>query len=181
MLWKENIGTLGQIGRELSDNEKTPWPLRTSAVYQRNIWVVTKRKTSEHSAELGARCPIMQNATSITRSWTSGVRPDVHGMSEKYSSHNSDTKSSELDFWSCGEATTSVRCYEIKKKLIWASMYKQMTTKCAVRGGWWWLGAKDFYVPAMPLRSYSDSKNCSNVWLFWLVKHFVKDPCIEIS
>ena len=69
MLWKENIGTLGQIGCELSDNAKMPRPLcrvgcpesdRTSAVYQRNIWVVTKRTTSEHSAELGASCPIMQ-------------------------------------------------------------------------------------------------------------------------
>ena len=43
---RESIGTLGRVGRELSDNTKMPWPLRrvghpesdrTSAVYQRNI------------------------------------------------------------------------------------------------------------------------------------------------
>ena len=43
---RKNIGTLGRVGRELSDNTKTRRPLRrfghpesdqTSAVYQRNI------------------------------------------------------------------------------------------------------------------------------------------------
>ena len=34
----------------------------------------------------------MQNAASIARSWTSGVRPDVRGMSEKYLSRNIDGK-----------------------------------------------------------------------------------------
>ena len=47
-----------------------------------------KRKTSGHSAKLGTRCPIMQSVASLARSWTSGVRPDVRGMSEKYLSHN---------------------------------------------------------------------------------------------
>ena len=46
---KENIGTLGRVGRKVSEN---------------------------------AKCRI------ITQSWTSGVRLDVHGMSEKYSSRN---------------------------------------------------------------------------------------------
>ena len=32
----------------------------------------------------------MQNAASIARSWTSGVRPDVRSMSEKYLSRNND-------------------------------------------------------------------------------------------
>ena len=77
--------------------QKTPQPLRRvghlesgrmSAVYQRNVWVVTKKEALEHSPELGARCPIIQNAASITRSWTSGVRLDVRGMLEKYSSRN---------------------------------------------------------------------------------------------
>ena len=47
---RKNIGTLGRVGHKLSDNTKMPWPLRrfghpesdrTSAVCQRNIWVVT--------------------------------------------------------------------------------------------------------------------------------------------
>ena len=94
---RKNIGTLGRVGRELSDNTKMPWPLRrvghpesdrTSAVYQRNIWIVTKREPLDRSAELGTSCPIMQNAVAIAQGWTSGVRPDVCGMSEKYSSRN---------------------------------------------------------------------------------------------
>ena len=45
-----------------------------------------KRKTSEHSAELGVRCPIMQNAASIAWSWTSGVRPDVRSTTTQFHS-----------------------------------------------------------------------------------------------
>ena len=140
---RKNIGTLGRVGRELSDNTKTPQPLRRfrhpesdrTSAYQRNIWIVTKGKTSDRSAELGtscpimqkrrghcaesdvrsptavrrisekyltcnkrktsghlpklgARCPIMQSVASLAQSWTSGVRPDVCGMLEKYLSRN---------------------------------------------------------------------------------------------
>ena len=115
---RKNIGTLSQIGCKLSDNEKTPWPLRRvgrlesdrmSAVYQRNIWVITKRKTSEHLAELGAKRPIMQNATSITWSWTSGVRPDVRGMSEKYLSHNKKENIRTLGRVGC-EVSDNAKC-----------------------------------------------------------------------
>ena len=98
MLWKGKTSEhSAELGASCPIMKKMPWPLRsvgcpesdrTSAVIQRNIWVVTKRKTLEHSAELGMRCPIMQNIASITRSWTSGVRPDIRGMLEKYSSRN---------------------------------------------------------------------------------------------
>ena len=46
----ENIGTLGRVGHELSNNAK--------------------------------------NTAAIVQSWTSGVRPDVRSISEKYLSRN---------------------------------------------------------------------------------------------
>ena len=41
----------------------------------------------------------MQSVASIARSWTSGVRPDIHGMSEKYSSRNNKTFLTALRFF----------------------------------------------------------------------------------
>ena len=38
----------------------------------------------------------MQNAASIAWSWTSGVQPDIRGMSEKYLSHNTDDQVADI-------------------------------------------------------------------------------------
>ena len=97
---RKNIGTLGRVGCELSDNTKNATAIaqsRTSGVRpdvcsisEKYLNRNKKGKTSDCSAELGMSCPIMQKRRGHC------AESDVHRISEKYLTCNKRKTSGHL-------------------------------------------------------------------------------------